>query len=1009
MAFTRPHLSLDGRWRFIADPDRELDVAGLFEGIPIEVPSCWESLLGPTTPLTTAWYVRSFELPADWDAAGTMLRFGAVSDRAEVWLNGIPLGGHEGGYTSFELAAGVAAGTGTNELVVRVVNPAGVIERFPSSDDVSLAELDASPDGAGIREMPLGKQTWYSSLSGIWQSVTVEGRAPIALARVDVTPDVGAGQVSVVWTLGSGRRTPDGLELRLRVFDADGVTVGKRSVAEPAPRGSVALDLSAPRLWELDDPYLYRLDAELWLAGDPIDGIEVRFGMREIGVAEGSVTLNGRPRYLRGVLDQDVYEPGIWLPSSRSAVEATLRKAKAMGFNLVRCHIKVPVPAYLDIADEIGILVWAELPSWNRLTDVSSERARQTLGEIVAQLGNHPSIAIWTIVNEDWGTDLVHSAGDRAWLRSMVEWLKALDQTRLVVDNSACWTHEGGNFHLRTDLADYHLYYAMPEHAERWQAATAAFAVRPGWLWGPDGESSPSDEAPLILSEFGNWGLPRVWLESSWWTETGAGPARAEGAHERFDAQGLGRIAPDPEALAEATQWHQFEAMQFEVGDLRGHPPISGYVVTELTDVFWEANGVIDLHRSAKAYDTRLPDVFGATTVFAALERWDLWGGDPLRVEVQARFDDTSPSPEASATWRVMGRGLATAEGAIELDVEPGGRHAMGWLELVVPTPDAPTEAELTIELLDAGGARVARQAHRLIVAPRSAASTTRPRTITIAGGPTGERVAAMGHLVAADGELLITDRLNDDAVALRRRRRTRARAARRRRRGRLAVGHDAVLAGRSRLERPAGPLDLDPIAIRCDRPGDGRPPRRQRRLDQLVRVDRSPGLPGLASAVAPRLPVPRRDSGPDAARRRRRGVRLRGRRRLVRRLVRRARGLRLAVRPGRRLDHRDDAPARRGGAGRVATARGAHPARRRGCSGPICRARRRPRHGRLKSVAARSDRAARELDLAGGTVVDRHRRHLKDLVAVARDLERLPPAGALADPERERQRRRDR
>jgi hypothetical protein len=766
LAFARPHLSLDGTWRFIADRDDALDVSSLPDGVPIEVPSCWETLLGPTTPLTTAWYVRSFALPTDWDAAGTVLRFGAVSDRAEVWLNDVPLGGHEGGYTSFELDAGAAARTGTNDLVVRVVNPAGVIDRFPSSDDESLAAFDALPDGAGIREMPIGKQTWYSSLSGIWQAVTVECRAPMALARLNVMPDILAGAVSIAWNLESGRGTMDGLELRLRVDDADGATVGARLVAEPAPAGSTSIDLPAPRLWELDDPHLYRLVAEMWLAGEPIDGLDVRFGMREIGVADGSVTLNGRPRFLRGVLDQDVYEPGIWLPSSRSAVEVTLRTAKAMGFNLVRCHIKVPVPAYLDIADEIGILVWAELPSWNRLTDVSSERARRTLGEIVEQLRNHPSIAIWTIVNENWGTDLVHKAGDRAWLRSMVEWLTALDPTRLVVDNSACWTNDGGNYHLRTDLADYHLYFAMPEHAERWRDATAAFAGRPRWLWGPDGESSPNDHAPLILSEFGNWGLPRGELGSSWWTATGAGPARAEGARQRFAAQGLGRIADDAEALAEATQWHQFEAMQFEVGDLRGHPAITGYVVTELTDVFWEANGVVNLDRSAKAYDARLPEVFGGTTVVAALERWDLWGGDPLRVEVQARFDDPVSSPDRTVAWGLTGPGLPTAEGVIEVELSRDGRCGAGWLELVVPTPDAPTEAVLALELLGADGSCVARQAHRLVVAPRGAAATIRPTTIVIDGGPIGERVAALGHGAAADGELLVTDRLDDDAVA---------------------------------------------------------------------------------------------------------------------------------------------------------------------------------------------------------------------------------------------------
>ncbi|MBA2718665.1 MAG: hypothetical protein H0U52_05365 [Chloroflexi bacterium] len=737
------------------------------------VPSCWEAQLGPTTPLSTAWYIRSFEIPADardgWDPFGAVVRFGAVSDRAEVWLNGVRLGAHEGGYTPFELAAGGAARAGTNELVVRVSNTAGAISRYPASDDASLAALDASADGAGIREIPIGKQTWYSSLSGIWQSVTLECRAPMALRDVSVTADVGAGRVTVAWSRTSGDVNADSLELRLRVVDADGATVGAGLVADPPLSSVVVLDVSDPRPWELDDPYLYRFECELLQAGTVIDRVDGRFGMREIGIADGNVTLNGRPRYIRGALDQDVYDGTIWVPPSRAAIETTLRKAKAMGFNLVRCHIKVPDPTYFDVADEIGLLVWAELPSWNRLTDASRERARRTLAEMVEQLRHHPSIAIWTIVNEDWGTDLVHSPEDRAWVRATYDWLKALDPTRLVVDNSACWTRDGGNFHLRTDIADYHVYFAMPEHADRWRAATETYAGRPRWLWGPDGESSPSDAAPLILSEFGNWGLPRPARDSEWWMETGPGPARADGAVGRFAAQRLTRIATDADALADATQWHQFEAMQFEVGDLCRRPSIAGYVVTELTDVFWEANGLVNLDRTAKAYDARLPDVFGGDTIFADLERWDLWGGGSLRGVLHAQLDEPLASSSLTVDWRLTSAGMA-ARGSVDLALSSDRRGATGVLDLPVPTPDAATEAELALELLDADGAAIARQSYRLVVAPRSARTSGFPRAVVlsadVAGSATEARLGAMGHQVAAHGEILVTARLDDDAVA---------------------------------------------------------------------------------------------------------------------------------------------------------------------------------------------------------------------------------------------------
>src|SRR3954451_18335614 len=289
-----------------------------------------------------------------------------------------------------------------------------------------------------------------------------------------------------------------------------------------------------------------------------------------------------------------------------------MRLAREMGVNLLRCHIKVPDPAYLDAADEAGILLWCELPNWTHFSSISASRGRARLERMGATMGNHPSIIIWTIINEDWGTRVRWEARDRMWLRETYDWLKALDPTRLVVDNSACETPQTPNFHVRTDLADFHLYYLAPDNAARWRSSIDDFAKRPAWLWSPHGDSMERGDEPLVLSEFGGWGLPRIdplladRRREPWWFSTGNRYYRPTGIRRRFAAYGLDRLWPTLDDLAVATQWHQFEGLQFEICQMRRHGSIQGYVITELTDLYWEANGLLDIQRRPKAYHNRL-------------------------------------------------------------------------------------------------------------------------------------------------------------------------------------------------------------------------------------------------------------------------------------------------------------------------------------------------------------------------------------------------------------------
>lgn len=765
----REIVDLDGEWRFVPDPERTLDVDRLPGGQPIQVPGCWEAQVARPEGILNAWYRRSAVVPADWRGQRAILVFGAVMYQATVFVNGHLAGEHEGGYTPFELdVTGAVRWGAENDIVVRVRNPMNGLQTFPA-DKAGMAEADRLSPGLPASEIPHGKQSWYASQSGIWQSVRLERRSSPSLAPLRVEPDVASSSAGVGWVIdrteAGAHGDDDGIHatfsIELTLIDPSG-EVRTRATVRPDgdPAGQVRLDIPDPRLWDIGVPNLYRLEARLIAGDEVIDGVEARFGMREIRTESGRILLNGRPIYLVGVLDQDLYAETISTPPSRAMLDDQLARARELGLNLLRCHIKVPDPTYLDAADEAGMLLWCELPNWATFSEAAARRGRETLESMVQTMGNHPSIVIWTIINEDWGTRLREEARDRAWLAETYAWLKRLDPTRLVVDNSACDTASTPNFHLRSDLADFHIYHGAPDNAQKWRHRIEEFAARPAWLWSPHGDAEPRGDEPLVLSEFGSWGLPRIdRLVGAdglppWWFDTGRDHLRPAGVIGRFGSLGLDRIWGSVNELAEATQWHQFEAMQYEIGQIRRHDTIQGYVITELADAYWEANGLLDVHRGRKAYHDRFAAFNHQDVVVADLDRRDVWAGDTISATVHIgayrRPDEDAMVAGGRVEWSLVGPDGDLGSGALVISDWPdGGARSIGRLTIGLPD-GAVGEARLIVRALDSAGAERAADEYRLAILPPSAQTTGRPLTVTV-DEPAGSwgvegRSAALGH-----------------------------------------------------------------------------------------------------------------------------------------------------------------------------------------------------------------------------------------------------------------------
>ena len=437
--FMRPGwLCLNGRWDYAVlpngrEPEEYRD--------KILVPFSPETALsgagrGPDSG-ETAWYRRSFTLPAGFMKDRLLLHFGAVDQSCEVFVNGRSAGAHEGGYTPFTLdVTSLASPLGENTLTVAV--------------------RDETSEGAGV----YGKQSvkpggiWYTAQSGIWQTVWMESVPEAHFTGIRITP--GEGKTVAL-------QLPDPME-----GDAYAVFQNGRRVLSGRfdLRGRAEFTLPEGILWTPENPFLYDL-----LLKRGSDLVKCYFALRTFRAEKGRLLLNGDPVFLTGLLDQGYWPESLYTPPSDEAMIYDIETAKKLGFNLLRKHVKVEPARWYYHCDRLGMLVWQDIPNggapysflWTVLlpflgVQVSDagygrfgrryERARRQFQreaeEIVNTLYNSPSVVAWTLFNEGWGQF------DASKLTAK---LKEWDPTRCV-DSASGWhdQHTG-------DFCSIHRYF----------------------------------------------------------------------------------------------------------------------------------------------------------------------------------------------------------------------------------------------------------------------------------------------------------------------------------------------------------------------------------------------------------------------------------------------------------------------------------------------------------------------------------------------------------------------
>ena len=347
-------------------------------------------------------------------------------------------------------------------------------------------------------EIPHGKQNWYVQNSGVWQGVRLELCPSIYIERLDVVSNI-SGEFEISARLaGIGLTAEHGAmahatALEIKILDNSGkqVFVKKQALDTSSPTMLVRGQVENPELWSPNSPALYGVNAGL--SGAVLYHRRTRFGFRSFEARDGKLYLNGQPFYMMAALDQDFYPETVHTPTSVEFVRDMMVKAKELGINLLRCHLKVAHPVYLDVADETGMLIWTELPSWSdcwfpadHFSTMAAVRTDRMFWEILIRDWNHPCIVLQTIMNESWGINL-KDASQRQWLLTTFDRTKGLlaPLGRLVVDNSAC----EGNFHLKTDIEDFHQYYSMPDQVDKWDKWLKELASHPSWTFSPYGDA----------------------------------------------------------------------------------------------------------------------------------------------------------------------------------------------------------------------------------------------------------------------------------------------------------------------------------------------------------------------------------------------------------------------------------------------------------------------------------------------------------------------------------------
>ncbi|MFG1730770.1 glycoside hydrolase family 2 protein [Paenibacillus sp. 843] len=541
-------MNLNGSWQFEIDHGRSGKERGFHEPGhdlfgTITVPFCPESKLSGVEYkdfMAAVWYKRDFTVPEEWKGS-ILLHFGAVDYETEVWVNGVSVGSHRGGYTPFSF-----------DITSHVI---------PGKNVITVCAEDDVRSG----RQPRGKQSGrfhshgcdYTRTTGIWQTVWLEQVPEAYLSDMKLVGDPDNGCAHLELRINGNAA---GHKLSASAL-YEGRAVGNASAVVSGHSVKLTLPLSEVHLWEAGQGRLYDLELTLQGRDQVSDTVQSYFGLRTVMLDGMAFRINGKSVFQRLVLDQGFYPDGVYTAPSDEDLRKDIEISMGLGFNGARLHEKMFEPRFLYWADRLGYLVWGEHANWG-LDITTAEGLSHFLPEWLEGMErdfNHPALIGWCPFNETWDRDGAKQNNDV--LRIVYEVTKKMDPTRPVIDTS-------GNFHVVTDIFDIHDYDQNPEtFKKRYEPMKNG-----GEVYNSFPNRQQYEGQPYFISEYGGiWWNPDQKDEKSW--GYGDRPTSEEAFLTRY--AGLTNVLLD-------------------------HPMMFGFCYTQLYDVEQEVNGLYTYDRRPK-------------------------------------------------------------------------------------------------------------------------------------------------------------------------------------------------------------------------------------------------------------------------------------------------------------------------------------------------------------------------------------------------------------------------
>lgn len=605
-------LSLDGQWEIVFDHDnagkkngwhKNATFSALDNRRPITVPSVWELIEQDYEGV--AFYRREFTVPADWKGKVVRMHFGAVNYIAEVWINDEAIGVHEGGFTPFELRVDRILKPGkVNVVTIRVQGP------------IILSGKDI--DGIGPLETP----QWRGGITGgIWQSVKLLATGDVYAKDVFLMPDWKSGVVRVGVELDQTGVTEQDVDVAIDIFEAanpDKQVATLRDNVHLLPGTSDQmwdLNIRNARLWSPDDPFLYLVKITILHKGEQSDQWSHRFGLREFTIRENDWYLNGERIHLKATFFEGLYPNRIASPDNEEMARREIQLAKDAGFNMIRPWRRPPDPLWLDIADEMGVLVVGspvlECMALPLSTPYLPRRVENEIRESVLRDRNRTCVVQWELFNE------LHRPILSQMMRPTAMLTRDLDPTRLILDESGGWAF-GANMYLPfeyepTKFNDIHNYSGPLINNHLYDAyLTIGMTDEEKKAFGFNGSTPGRNVVPGLMSfvsELGYGSVPNLPICNDLFEAQGNPLTPAYRYYDKVERDqkrvlkeaGFDHLYPDFEDFCLVQQSMHGAANKRMIEAVRSNPDVDGYCIHALCAGDWIFGaGLIDIWRNPK-------------------------------------------------------------------------------------------------------------------------------------------------------------------------------------------------------------------------------------------------------------------------------------------------------------------------------------------------------------------------------------------------------------------------